>query len=77
MGQLWFFHKGDRIQIIKSPTFEAMGFKKVSGTVFLLHDNGNISFRCDQTGAMEIAREGEGIAMYWSKTLKKFVTVPD
>ena len=54
--------KGDKIILENNSIFECMGFKKVTGIVFLVYpDNHGVGFKCDQTGSMETCDFGDGI----------------
>ena len=46
--------KGDRVAIRDNSIFECMGFKMVTGTVFLVYPDGHgFALKCDQTKAIE------------------------
>lgn len=55
------FNKGERIKVIGNSIFECMGLGRVvTGTVFMVLPTGNLSIRCDQTGALELVEIGDG-----------------
>lgn len=53
--------KGDKIIIQNNSIFDCMGYKKVTGTVFLVYPDGRgFGFKCDQTGCMETCDFNDG-----------------
>ena len=53
--------EGDTLHITGNSIFEMMGFQKVTGKVFLVYPDGyGFSFKCDQTGALEICDLNDG-----------------
>jgi hypothetical protein len=53
--------KDDKILITKNSIFEIMGFKEVTGTVFIVYPDGHgFSFKCDQTKSIETCDFGDG-----------------
>lgn len=56
------FKKGDRIAVTGNEIFDIMGFKRVTGTVFVVNPNGkSLSIECDQTCAIELVELGDGL----------------
>lgn len=56
------FKKGDRIAVTGNEIFGVMGFKRVTGTVFVVNPNGkSLSIKCDQTGAIELFELDDGL----------------
>jgi len=53
--------KGDKVKIVNNEIFECMGYKTVTGEVFVVYPDGQgFSFKCDQTGSIETCDFGDG-----------------
>jgi hypothetical protein len=52
--------KGQRIKVSNNEIFEMMGYKEVTGTVFVVNPNGkSVSIQCDQTRCIELVEVSE------------------
>lgn len=52
---------GDIVRIWRCSTFKQMGFRFVTGEVFMVYEDGvRFVLRCDQTRAMEIVKFSDG-----------------
>lgn len=52
--------KGMKIKITDNSIYKMMGYQEVTGIVFLVLPNGNLSIKCDQTGMLEGYTPGDG-----------------
>jgi len=53
--------KGDKIKITGNSVFSVMGYKEVTGTVFMIYPDGHgFAFKCNQTGCMETCDFNDG-----------------
>ena len=53
--------KGDRVTINDNEIAAMMGYRTLTGTVFLVNPHNNtFSLKCNQTGALELIELGDG-----------------
>jgi hypothetical protein len=68
------YQKGQQIEVEGNKIFEAMGYEKVTGTIFLVNEYGteygavqSIHFKCKETGAMEMfTSQDGGLVTVWN-----------